>query len=94
MELRANGFDWDNGNLDKCWQHGVQIEEIEAVFRAVVWMEPDPSHSGREHSFKAIGTGAPDTYSSRSRCGVAWPAEIVDPADQRPLYAQEGNPLL
>lgn len=26
------GFNWDNGNSEKCQKHGVSIEEIEALF--------------------------------------------------------------
>jgi len=27
------GFDWDDGNREKCCKHGVTREEIEGVFR-------------------------------------------------------------
>jgi hypothetical protein len=33
MSLPAiRGFDWDDGNRDKCQKHGMSIGEIEAVF--------------------------------------------------------------
>jgi hypothetical protein len=59
MERRAaGGFDWDQGNRDKCQKHGVKIAQIEALFQRPVVVHPDPAHSGHERRFKAIGTGA------------------------------------
>jgi len=31
--LPVAGFDWDDGNHDKCQRHGVSIVEIETLFR-------------------------------------------------------------
>jgi len=53
MDLPAAGFDWDRGNLEKCRAHGV---EIEAMFRRLLWVIPDPAHSRREDRLRAIGT--------------------------------------
>ncbi len=50
------GFDWDDGNIDKCQKHGVSIAEIEAAFEGTVLIAPDVVHSLREERFKAIGT--------------------------------------
>jgi len=33
MSLRANGFDWDEGNWPKCAKHGVTRMEIEYALR-------------------------------------------------------------
>ncbi len=49
------GFDWDEGNRDKCAQHGVSIDEIEALFRGALVILPDEAHSVTETRFKAIG---------------------------------------
>ena len=49
------GFDWDDGNRDKCAQHGVSIDEIETLFRGTVVILPDEAHSWTETRFKAIG---------------------------------------
>lgn len=27
-----SGYDWDDGNYQKCQKHGVSIEEIETLF--------------------------------------------------------------
>ena len=55
--MQVNGFDWDNGNRNKCQKHGVSIEEIEQLF-----VEPptpllmnDEKHSGSENRFIAVG---------------------------------------
>jgi uncharacterized protein len=62
MDLVTAGFDWDRGNLGKCRRHGVRIAEIEAMFRKLLWMTPDPAHSIGELRFKAVGTGAKGRY--------------------------------
>ncbi len=48
-------FDWDEGNWPKCGKHGVSKAEIEAVFRNVPRVYPDPGHSDAETRFLAIG---------------------------------------
>ncbi len=32
MTEGVSGFDWDDGNIEKCQKHGVSLEEIEALF--------------------------------------------------------------
>jgi uncharacterized DUF497 family protein len=49
------GFDWDQGNTEKCQKHGVSIVEIETMFAGTVLVAPDPLHSVREERFKAVG---------------------------------------
>jgi uncharacterized DUF497 family protein len=58
MDARVGGFDWDDGNRDKCQQHGVTIPEIESVFNRPVAVIPDPANSRIEERFKAIGVTA------------------------------------
>lgn len=54
------GFNWDDGNRDKCRKHGVTIEEIESAFREPTFrVFPDPAHSTRETRHLAI---APISY--------------------------------
>jgi uncharacterized DUF497 family protein len=52
----AAGFDWDDGNREKCRKHGVSIADIEAMFLRPFAIFPDPEHSRAEERFKAIGT--------------------------------------
>jgi len=59
MDLSVAGFDWDRGNLEKCRRHGA---DIEAMFRRILWVTPDPSHSTRESRFRAIGMDLTGRY--------------------------------
>ena len=34
--MQVAGFDWDDGNREKCRKHGVSLAEIEALFHGVV----------------------------------------------------------
>ena len=52
---KVTGFDWDRGNLAKCQKHGVEIAEIESVFRQTLAVFPDPTHSKEEERFIGIG---------------------------------------
>ena len=51
-----SGFEWDEGNRQKCQQHGVSIEEIEYVLAyAEALIRPDPKSPVGEARFLAIG---------------------------------------
>jgi uncharacterized DUF497 family protein len=54
--MEFDGFDWDDGNRDKCQKHGVSIREIERLFERTVLIGPDVAHSTEEQRFRAIGT--------------------------------------
>ena len=56
----ASGFEWDEGNWDKCQKHGVSIVEIEALFTHPHHLVPDVAHSTEETRFLAIGKGTGD----------------------------------
>jgi len=49
------GFDWDDGNREKCQKHGVMIAEIESVFAGTPAIGSDAAHSTAETRFLAIG---------------------------------------
>ncbi len=53
--MKLDGFDWDEGNRQKCCKHGVSLEEIEDLFSAQPGMQPDPLHSRVELRIRAIG---------------------------------------
>lgn len=55
MGRSAVGFEWDNGNRDKCQKHGVPIATIESSFHGPLAVVPDPEHSDTEEQLKAIG---------------------------------------
>lgn len=52
------GFDWDDGNREKCRKHGVSIAEIETLLSAGPRIAPDPKHSAEEDRFIAVGRNA------------------------------------
>ena len=54
--MQIDGFDWDQGNIDKCRKHGVSINEIESLFAGPTVILPDKQGSAREQRFRAIGT--------------------------------------
>ena len=48
------GFDWDNGNREKCQKHGLTLGEIEAFFRQErIYVAPDILHSHQEQRLLA-----------------------------------------
>jgi len=55
MDLRVAGFEWDDGNRDRCQKHGVSRRAVESLFHWPFAVFPDPAHSGKEERFKAIG---------------------------------------
>jgi hypothetical protein len=90
MNLAADGFDWDDGNRAKCGKHGVTVDQIEALFDAVVLVAPDPKHSGEEARFIAIGRneeGRPMfvAFTFRDQGGL----RLVRPVSARYMPAKE-----
>lgn len=84
------GFDWDDGNRVKCQEHGVTIEEIEAVFHGTLWVFPDIEHSSAETRY--VGIGRTDAgrhvfvaYTFRLRDD----APLIRPISARFMHAKE-----
>jgi len=50
-----NGFDWDDGNREKCRKHGLTLEEVEQVLLTPLAVTADTVHSNREQRRIAIG---------------------------------------
>lgn len=66
------GFDWDDGNKEKCQKHGLTIEQIEqAFFAPSLLVAPDVKHSQSEQRYIAIaelaGRPAFIAFSLRNR---------------------------
>jgi hypothetical protein len=55
MNLRVDGFDWDEGNRAKCQKHGVSIREIEDLFVLSPRIAPSLAHSREEDRLIAVG---------------------------------------
>ena len=90
MIERVAGFDWDDGNREKCTAHGVSIAAIESLFEGGVWTFPDVAHSDREDRFLGIGRTAAGRYvfvafTIRSRHGARW----LRPISARYMHAKE-----
>lgn len=52
--MQIAGFQWDDGNRGKCRKHGVDLEEIEALFSsATLLVFPDPHMS--ESRLRGVG---------------------------------------
>jgi uncharacterized DUF497 family protein len=82
------GFDWDEGNRDKCAKHGVSIADIEALFRRPVAVFHDPVHSRKEERFKAIGKTGRSVFivfTLRQRAGE----RFIRPISARYMHAKE-----
>ena len=53
----VNGFDWDAGNREKCRKHGVELADIETLFRGSIAIHP-ARFGGKEERFVAISRTA------------------------------------
>ena len=84
------GFDWDAGNLAKCQQHGVSVEEIEALFDAPLLIVPDAAHSKSEARSWAIGKSSAGrmiviVFTIRLKKG----RRLIRPISARYMHAKE-----
>ncbi len=75
--IRITGFDWDDGNRQKCQKHGLSLEEIEIFFRQKdSFIAFDSKHSHLEQRFIAMGRmphGKPVAVAFTMRGGYARP---------------------
>jgi uncharacterized DUF497 family protein len=54
--MQFDGFDWDEGNREKCLKHGISWAALESLFAGEgVAVLPDTAHSEQEERFRAIG---------------------------------------
>jgi uncharacterized DUF497 family protein len=58
MRESVAGFDWDEGNLTKCQQHGVSVAEIEGLLSRNPHVAPDLKHSAEEDRLIVVGRNA------------------------------------
>jgi uncharacterized protein len=58
MDDPVIGFDWDEGNLEKCRKHGVSRREIELALGSRPAVAPDLKHSGSELRYIAVHRNA------------------------------------
>ena len=55
MVLQINGFDWDDGNRDKCQKHGLSIRNIENLFERPLAILLGSAQSEEERRFCTVG---------------------------------------
>ena len=84
------GFDWDEGNRDKCQKHGLSVHEIESLFQGPLAVFPDPEHSIDEERFIGIGKTDEDrsvliVFTLRRRSDVV----LVRPISARYMHKKE-----
>src|SRR3974377_170663 len=90
MDLRVSGFDWDDGNREKCQKHGVSITEIEALFAHSPRIAPSPKHSADEDRLIAVGrisTGRPIFVAFILRTKNQ--GRLIRPVTARYMHAKE-----
>jgi len=87
---RVSGFDWDEGNREKCQKHGVSIAQIEDFFMNSPRIAPDSKHSDSEDRLIAIGrvkAGRPIfvAFTLRTKEG----RRLIRPVSARYMHAKE-----
>lgn len=88
--MEFDGFDWDEGNAEKCRKHGLSRAEIEAAFAGDLAVFSDRGHSGSELRFRAVGSGAGGrrvfiVFTLRPRAGQV----LLRPISARPMHEKE-----
>ena len=61
--VEFDGFEWDDGNREKCLQHGVSLPEIEQAARVIRFVVDDPFPG--ERRYPTVGR----TEAVTCRCG-------------------------
>jgi hypothetical protein len=84
------GFDWDDGNREKCQKHGVSIAEIESLFDVLPILRSDMEHSPAETRIRAVGRARSGrhvflVFTIRSRLGH----RLIRPISARYMHRKE-----
>jgi uncharacterized protein len=88
--LVVSGFDWDDGNRQKCCSHGVTHAEVESLFHHELSVFPDVRHSRNETRFFAVGRTASGrhvfvAFTLRARVGHRY----IRPTSARFMHSRE-----
>ena len=88
--MEFDGFDWDDGNRDKCRKHGVSILEIESLFDGNPLVGPDFQHSQVERRYRSVGRAASNrhlfvVFTWRQQQG----RRLIRPLSARYMHAKE-----
>jgi uncharacterized DUF497 family protein len=92
MDGTVAGFDWDEGNREKCRKHGVSVGEIEALLSSRPRVAPDLKHSAHEDRFIAVGRNAAGrplfvAFTLRIKGGQ----RLIRPVSARYMHGKEVN---
>jgi hypothetical protein len=84
------GFEWDEGNREKCQKHGVSIAEIESVFEGSPIFATDAGHSLDEVRVRAVGQASSGrfvfvVFTIRRRLGQ----RLIRPLGARYMHRKE-----
>jgi uncharacterized protein len=90
MDGTVAGFDWDEGNREKCRKHGVSVGEIEAPLSGGPRVAPDLRHSAHEDRFIAVGRNAAGrplfvAFTFRTKGGN----RLIRPVSARYMHREE-----
>ena len=90
MEGEFSGFDWDEGNQEKCQKHGVSVAEIEALLLDSPRVAPDLKHAHLEDRLIAVGRTAEGrplfvAFTVRTRLG----SPFIRPVSARYMHEKE-----
>ncbi len=88
----VGGFDWDAGNIEKCRQHGLSLEEVESLFRRRIDVFPDVDHSDAETRYLGLGVTSRGrhvfvAFTLRMKHGD----RLIRPISARFMHAKEIN---
>jgi uncharacterized DUF497 family protein len=90
ISLQIDGFDWDEGNREKCQKHGVTVAEIESIFKHTPRIAPDLPHSAAEDRLIAIGRASQGrpvfvAFTLRTKAG----RQLIRPITARYMHRKE-----
>lgn len=86
----VDGFEWDDGNRDKCQKHGVSLAEIEALFEGELRVFPDTAHSHLEARYLGIGQTPGKRYVFLAFTIRAYQTKkLIRPISARYMHAKE-----
>lgn len=88
--MEVHGFDWDEGNREKCQTHGLELEEIESVFINKPYIRVNSNHLTEEERFHAVGI----TKEGRHAFIVftirtVQAGKLIRPISARPMHQKE-----
>lgn len=79
-------FDWDQGNCEKCQEHGLTPDEIEYALTHSPRIAPDPAHSQTGQRFIAVSRTAAHRPVFVAFC---WRGPKIRPISARYMHAKE-----